>query len=219
MRRMKVIKEASRGCWEGRWLTDTGWPPPVDGEKPDGWMDYTVPVIATHLDQLRTKGPHGPIWWRFGRSTWQPLTEALTNTRAQTDYEAREERRLAERQRTRALEDQQRRERLESAWPWSCPSCGADVKAGATGEDGYQAERGGLCPRCEHARRELAQAPQRRRGGAGQRHHGPTPRPRAEEVGHRPLCTTRIPGFQHGGGPAARLDDGASGVGDRLFKR
>jgi hypothetical protein len=24
-----------------------------------------------------------------------------------------------------------------------------------TGEDGYQPGRGGLCPRCEHARREL----------------------------------------------------------------
>jgi hypothetical protein len=30
-RRMKMIKEASLACWEGRWSTDTGWQPPVDG--------------------------------------------------------------------------------------------------------------------------------------------------------------------------------------------
>ncbi|MGN9796159.1 hypothetical protein ACTMTU_34385 [Streptomyces sp. OZ13] len=92
MRRMKKIKEASRACWEGHWHTDTGWQPPVDGEQQGGWWDYTdtVPVIATHLEHLRAKGPHGPIWWRFGRSNWQPLTDALTNTRTKAEYDARE---------------------------------------------------------------------------------------------------------------------------------
>jgi hypothetical protein len=98
---------------------------------------------------------HGPIWWRFGRSTWQTLTEALTNTCTKAEYDARDEQRLAERQRARVFEDQQRREQLDTAWSWSCPSCGADVKAGATGEDSYRPEQGGLCPRCEHARRDL----------------------------------------------------------------
>ncbi|MBT2369816.1 hypothetical protein J7E88_32230 [Streptomyces sp. ISL-10] len=79
------------------------------------------PVVATHLDHLRAKGPHGPIWWRFGRSEWQPLTDALTNTRTEADHEAREEQRRAEREGARALEVQQRRERVAAAWPWSCP--------------------------------------------------------------------------------------------------
>jgi hypothetical protein len=157
MRRMKVIKEASRACWEGRWCTDTGWQPPVDGEQQDGWWDYTdtVPVIATHLEHLRAKGPHGPIWWRFGRAEWQSLTDALTNTRTKAEYDARDEQRRTERERARVLEDRQRRERLDAAWPWACPSCGIDVAADMSGEGGYRPERGGLCPRCEHARREL----------------------------------------------------------------
>jgi rubrerythrin len=167
MRRMKTIKEASRACWEGRWCTDTGWQPPAAGEKPDGWMDYTdtVPVIATHLHHLRAKGPHGPIWWRFGRSQWQSLTDALTNTRTKADYNARDEQQRTEREQARALEDQQRRDELKALWPWSCPSCSTEVATGMTGEDGYRPEPGGLCPRCEHARRELEHERRMQEGG------------------------------------------------------
>jgi hypothetical protein len=113
MRRMKKIKEASRACWEGRWCTDTGWQPPVGGEQQDGWWDFagTVPVVATDLEHLRAKGPHGPIWWRFGRSEWQ----RLTNTRTKAEYDARDEQRRAEGERVRVLEDRQRRERLDAA--------------------------------------------------------------------------------------------------------
>jgi hypothetical protein len=77
------------------------------------WWDYTdtVPVIATHLEHLRAKGPHGPIWWRFGRSEWQ----RLTNTRTKAEYDARDEQRRAEGERVRVLEDRQRRERLDAA--------------------------------------------------------------------------------------------------------
>jgi hypothetical protein len=52
-------------CRDG---AETAGPPTLDGSRPstrqqDGWWDYTdtVPVIATHLEHLRAKGPHGPI--------------------------------------------------------------------------------------------------------------------------------------------------------------
>ncbi|MGW7658354.1 hypothetical protein ACWGJ7_41870 [Streptomyces tendae] len=66
-------------------------------EKRDGWREYagTVPVIATHLDQLPAKGPHGPVWWRFGCTTWQPLNDALTNTDTHAEYSARSDARRA----------------------------------------------------------------------------------------------------------------------------
>ncbi|MFD5066097.1 hypothetical protein ACFWNO_48565, partial [Streptomyces sp. NPDC058394] len=51
-------------------LADTA--PGLDDAAPE-----RVARTDTHLDQLRTHGPHGPVWWRFGHSDWQPITEAL----------------------------------------------------------------------------------------------------------------------------------------------
>ncbi|SCF90498.1 hypothetical protein [Streptomyces sp. Ncost-T10-10d] len=125
----------------------------------DGWWDHagTVPVIATHLDQLRTHGPHGPVWWRLGLSDWQPITDALTNTGTEDEYDAREEQRRQEREATRALEQQRREELARLDAVWECPSCQADVEPGTAGFDGYRPAQGGLCPACEHARREEVQ--------------------------------------------------------------
>lgn len=97
MNRIKAVRDLSRACWQPRWENPRGWSP-KDTED-DGWWDFagTVPVIATHLDQLRTHGPHGPVWWRFGHSDWQPITEALTNTGTEDEYRAREEQRSVER--------------------------------------------------------------------------------------------------------------------------
>jgi hypothetical protein len=158
MNRMKAIRDASRPCWEGRWESDYGWTVAPEGEERDGWLsiDGTVPVIATHLGHLKAKGPHGPIWWRFGRAEWQTLTDALTNTNTRDDYLARDEQRRQEREAARALADQPPWDELER-WQtsWACPSCGTDVTPGTVGEDGYQPAEGGRCPACERVRRDL----------------------------------------------------------------
>ncbi|MFF4484682.1 hypothetical protein ACH4TQ_49820 [Streptomyces sp. NPDC021218] len=157
--RMKKVAELSRDCWHGRWQCPAAQWGLDDEEERDGWYEYagTVPVIATHLDQLRTKGPHGPVWWRFGRTTWQPLNDALTNTDTHAEYSARRDaRRAAEEaqyQREWAETRRKQKERLAALWP--CPPCGKDVDPHHTGADGYQPEPGGLCPLCERARREL----------------------------------------------------------------
>ncbi|MGW7620814.1 replication-relaxation family protein [Streptomyces antimycoticus] len=156
--RMKKVAELSRDCWRGRWHCP-GAEFGLEEEKRDGWREYegTVPVIATHLDQLRTKGPHGPVWWRFGRTTWQPLNDALTNTDTPAEYFARSDARRAAReaqyQREREETRREQEERLAAHWP--CPSCGRDVDPDHTDADGYRPEPGGLCPLCERTRREL----------------------------------------------------------------
>ncbi|MFE3144252.1 replication-relaxation family protein [Streptomyces scopuliridis] len=158
MNRIKTIRDLSRDSWEPRWENPLGWSP--DPSEQDGWWDFagTVPVIATHLDQLKAHGPHGPVWWRFGHGEWQPITEALTNTGTEDEYHARDEKRRKEHEAARALEERIRSEELarwEKAWP--CPSCQSDVEPGTTGRDGYRPTEGGLCPACEHTRREQAQ--------------------------------------------------------------
>jgi hypothetical protein len=39
------------------------------------------------------------VWWRFGHSHWQPITDALTNTETEDEYHAREGQRRQERDR------------------------------------------------------------------------------------------------------------------------
>ncbi|GAA0950165.1 hypothetical protein GCM10009575_073070 [Streptomyces rhizosphaericus] len=97
LNRMKKVAELSRDCWRGRWQCPAAQWSLDEAEKRDGWYEYagTVPVIATHLDQLWTKGPHGPVWWRFGRTTRQSLNDALTNTGTHAEYSARREARRA----------------------------------------------------------------------------------------------------------------------------
>ncbi|MFE7245015.1 hypothetical protein [Streptomyces sp. NPDC057580] len=155
MNRIKTIRDLSRTCWQPRWQNSHGWSP-RDTEE-DGWWDFagTVPVIATHLDQLRAHGPHGPVWWRFGHSDWQPITDALTNTGTQEEYHARQDRRRQEQEAARAVEDQRRREE-PAQWEatWECPSCQSDVEPGTVGPDGHRPTEGVLCPACEHTRRE-----------------------------------------------------------------
>ncbi|MGW3661017.1 replication-relaxation family protein [Streptomyces sp. NPDC005151] len=160
MNRMKNIRTLSRPYWEGRWENYQGarLAPPKNGEEADGWWNYTntVPVIATHLDQLRTHGPHGPVWWRFGRTDWQPITDALTNTNTHDDYLDRVDKRRAEEDTRRAQERREREVELQR-WEeavWQCPSCGDDVDADDEDAGGYRPAEGGLCPTCERGRRE-----------------------------------------------------------------
>ncbi|MFF3061453.1 replication-relaxation family protein [Streptomyces sp. NPDC057909] len=157
MNRIKTIRDLSRTCWQPRRQNPHGWSP--NASEKDGWWDFagTVPVIATHLDQLRTHGPHGPVWWRFGHSDWQPITDALTNTGTEDEYK---EQRRQEREAARVLEQERGEEPARSDAVWECPSCQADVEPGTLALDGYRPTRGGLCPDCEHARREVEQAHQ-----------------------------------------------------------
>lgn len=163
---MKKIADLSRDAWQGRWERPGHlWGTPDDLEGRDGWRDFTgrVPVIATHLEHLRAKGPQGPVWWRFGRNQWQTLTDALTNTHTQAEYLARDETRRAIEDTRREREREQNRRELE-AWKaasWACPSCGRDVGPDHTDPDGYRPEEGGLCHVCGQARRELEAARER----------------------------------------------------------
>ncbi|MDG9709421.1 hypothetical protein [Streptomyces sp. DH10] len=36
-----------------------------------------MPLLATTLNLPAAHGPHGPVWWRYGHSTWQSLDDAL----------------------------------------------------------------------------------------------------------------------------------------------
>ncbi|MFE7329657.1 hypothetical protein ACFU8W_32760 [Streptomyces sp. NPDC057565] len=99
-----------------------------------------------------------PQVWRFGHSDWQSITDALTDTGTEDEYDAREEQRRQEHEATRGLEQQYRGgepARLDAVW--ACPSCQAHVEPGRTGLDSYRPTQGGLCPDCEHTRREEAQ--------------------------------------------------------------
>ncbi|MFI5635150.1 replication-relaxation family protein [Streptomyces sp. NPDC051664] len=153
--RIKAIRDLSRPCWQPRWYNPHGWSS-KDTEE-DGWWDFsgTVPVIATHLDQLRAHGPHGPVWWRFGHSEWQPIIDALANTGTKEEYRARQDQHRQEREAARVVEQEQRREEL-ARWEaaWECPSCRSDVEPGTVGPDGYRPTEGGLCPACEDIRRD-----------------------------------------------------------------
>ncbi|MFF1967524.1 hypothetical protein ACFVW5_28610 [Streptomyces sp. NPDC058232] len=76
--------------------------------------------------------PHGPVWWRFGHSDWQPITDALTNPGTEGEYHAREDQQHQERA---AQEERRRQEREEElrrreAGKWPCPSCGGPVYPG-----------------------------------------------------------------------------------------
>ncbi|MFF1300740.1 hypothetical protein, partial [Streptomyces sp. NPDC058296] len=132
MNRIKTVRDLSRACWQPRWDSPHGWS--SNASEDDGWWDHagTVPVIATHLDQLRTHGPHGPVWWRFGHSDWQPITDALTNTGTKDEYRARENQRSLEREVQEERRRQEREEELsrQEAGKWACPSCGSPVYPG-----------------------------------------------------------------------------------------
>ncbi|MFE7528367.1 hypothetical protein ACFU7Y_21995 [Kitasatospora sp. NPDC057542] len=83
--------------------------------QPHGDLDFTgrIPILACTLDQLTARGPHAPIWWRFGSHQWQNLTDAL----ASTEYLTRTRARLAAEK--QAAEDE-KEQRLEAT---RCPGC------------------------------------------------------------------------------------------------
>ncbi|MFI8459498.1 hypothetical protein [Kitasatospora sp. NPDC085464] len=46
-----------------------------------------MPVVATMLELLAEQGPFGPVWWRFGRSGWHSVLEALENPHDRAAYD------------------------------------------------------------------------------------------------------------------------------------
>ncbi|MFE2540893.1 replication-relaxation family protein [Actinacidiphila glaucinigra] len=148
----RLSGEHWQGMWcHGRYIENTG--------ESDGYRDYegVVPVVATTLDRLREHGPHGAIWWRFGHSSSQVLTDALDNPDDRRAYNRREEQRLAA-QRAAWAEDARREEDEYQRWQaslWPCPTCGDDVDP----DDGPGLTRGDECPSCT-AQRERSGAEQ-----------------------------------------------------------
>ncbi|MEU3620670.1 hypothetical protein ABZ725_51820 [Streptomyces sp. NPDC006872] len=149
--RMREVGELARDHWRGAWDGDGHVP---EGEKPDGCRDYDgkAPLLATALKQLAGHGPHGPVWWRCGRSVWQSLADALDNPDDVHAYNirstARRQAREAELERARH-EQEERRRRTEAA-KWVCPTCEryAYPEAGLT--------PGGECGPCLGDRRRAA---------------------------------------------------------------
>ncbi|MFC9462593.1 hypothetical protein [Streptomyces sp. NPDC056983] len=48
-----------------------------------------IPIVATRLDLLRAHGPHGPVFWRFGRKHREDLWSALGNPREEATLRQR----------------------------------------------------------------------------------------------------------------------------------
>ncbi|MBT2401781.1 replication-relaxation family protein [Streptomyces sp. ISL-100] len=157
--RMKAVRDLSTECWKGHWHSGSIYGADVK----DGYRDYdgTVPVIVTTLARLHQHGPHGPIWWRYGRSSWETLEAALDNPDDYRAFHAREEERRAER---RAQEEREQREREEAkrrrkATAWACPTCGRDVYP----SDGWQSvPPGSDCTVCTHAKESERQKAEER---------------------------------------------------------
>ncbi|MGK5451430.1 hypothetical protein [Streptomyces radiopugnans] len=116
------------------------------------------PPLATTLDRLRTHGPLGPVWWRYGRQPWQTLTDALANPDDEAAHRVRDEQHRA---RERARQERERREREEArrrreAAAGPCPTCGRTVHPPdpAWGQDGGEqpVEPGDDCTVCARAK-------------------------------------------------------------------
>ncbi|MFE1877525.1 replication-relaxation family protein [Streptomyces sp. NPDC059496] len=146
--RMREVARLTEPQWQGRWTTGHTAP---DGTR-DGYRDYdgTVPVIVTVLELLERRGPHGQIWWRYGRKDWQTLADALDNPDDSRAYAAREEKRRAAAQAARERQERERAEerRRREAAAWPCPECGRKVYPPG---DGWSmgAAPGGLCSVCQ----------------------------------------------------------------------
>ncbi|MDX5569484.1 hypothetical protein PYK79_48175 [Streptomyces sp. ID05-04B] len=96
-------------------------------QKPDGYRDYDrkVPLLATTLKLLAEHGPHGSVWWRYGHSAWEPLTDALANPDDFGLYSVRADarREVQEAERERARREQEERHRRLEAAKWVGPTC------------------------------------------------------------------------------------------------
>ncbi|MFJ8628441.1 hypothetical protein ACIRD3_37160 [Kitasatospora sp. NPDC093550] len=124
-----------------------------DENEGDGWREYddAVPVLATTLELLATRGPLGPVWWRYGRPGRHSLLDALENP----------DNRAAYNQRQKAREKRARQEHREWMRTLACADCGKVPKEESTwhyGPDGSRLEwnrqPGGRCWTCHQDREE-----------------------------------------------------------------
>ncbi|MFE5828298.1 replication-relaxation family protein [Streptomyces erythrochromogenes] len=144
---MRGIAELSAPVWQGDWHPGNVR---EDGQ-PDGFRTFQgrVPVVACRLDRLQADGPHGPIWWRYGRKRGgQTLTAALDDE----GYYSRDAYLARQAARRQEAEDQAAarkaaaaQEREASRWP--CPLCGKPVYPG----DWAAAATGSSCYHCQRA--------------------------------------------------------------------
>lgn len=133
--RMREVGTLTRAHWRGTWNADHT----PQGQKPDGYRDYdqAVPLLATTLRLLAAKGPHGPVWWRYGHHTWQTLEQALDNPDDYRAYAVRDEARRKAADAERDRREQQERSRRWEEDTWPCPTCRSTVhpEAGHTSGD------------------------------------------------------------------------------------
>ncbi|MEV7882543.1 replication-relaxation family protein [Streptomyces microflavus] len=153
MNRMKKIRDLSTACWHGTWHSGSVY----DDTTKDGYRDYsgTIPVLATTLAQLRRRGPHGPVWWRYGHPGWETLQDALDNPEDVRAYRHRKEQRRTEHD-TQEERERQEREKAESrrkAAAWPCPTCHRQVFPG----DGETRPPGSECTICTSIKRREQQ--------------------------------------------------------------
>ncbi|MFI5987330.1 replication-relaxation family protein [Streptomyces sp. NPDC051555] len=148
--RMRRVAELCQDEWLGMRKVD--YDPKVSR---DGYFDYQgrVPVVVTHLDRLAELGPHGPIWWRYGRKAREEtLAVALDSTVSERGFRAREAQRKREAEVLEAAEQLEAEQRREaSAWP--CPSCGKPVYPD---DWGTRPDPGSTCYDCQRADAERA---------------------------------------------------------------
>ncbi|WP_141747269.1 hypothetical protein [Streptomyces agglomeratus] len=144
-----ALRAPAGGGWSWYWQGGSVYGTDVK----DGYRDYddTVPVIVTTLARLQQHGPHGPIWWRYGHSTWETLEAALDNPDDHRAFRAREEERRLLR---RAQEEREQREREETARrqkaaAWACPTCGREVYSD---DDWQSVPAGSDCSVCARAK-------------------------------------------------------------------
>ncbi|GAB2904669.1 hypothetical protein [Streptomyces mayteni] len=108
-------------------------------------------TLVTPLTPLRTHGPYGPIWWRYGPADHhQRLEAALGNPNGNSAYYDRDDRRhQAERARQRAEEAERERRRP------ACAQCGEEFTdtPWSTIENWRNAPYPKLCEDCPPARR------------------------------------------------------------------
>ncbi|WP_328667205.1 replication-relaxation family protein [Streptomyces sp. NBC_00322] len=133
--RMTAVKTLSSQHWGGRWGFERAY---VN-------YDRCIPVLATTLERLQTNGPLGETWWRYGRDTWQSLTEALDNPDGQIIYQARQRAKWEEDRR----QGEERRRREEAEWQRQQEEAKADLEAWDREEEEAAREPDRLCQLCQ----------------------------------------------------------------------
>ncbi|MET7929986.1 replication-relaxation family protein [Streptomyces sp. NPDC005349] len=162
-------------------LTRPHWEGQPDNEGAFHSYRGKIPIVATRLDLLREHGPHGPVFWRFGRKHREDLWSAVGNPREDTTLRQRAQahkERQAQEKRQQAREAAQREARRPS-----CTRCGQKL----TDERWHMTEtfpepdrnwRPGMCASCEADALHQEKEQQRAEAEERQRQEAEANRPR-----------------------------------------